>query len=554
MQALARIHPLLPESLAVVGLLCAVVLAHWLTNRYLVSAVRSYVGRTAHTWDDILVEHRVFARLAQLVPAYVVYLGIDMLPGLGEKLRGQVLNLTGAYIVAALTLTATALLGAANAIYETRPGSGQRPVKGFVQVAQIVLLILGFLLVLASLLDQSPLVLLSGFGAMTAVLMLVFKDTILSLVASVQLTAQDLVRVGDWIEAPQFGADGDVTDVQLHAIKVQNWDRTITTIPTHSLLAGSFKNWRGMTVSGGRRIKRALRIDASSIRFLTEEEVARFKRFALLADYIAGRQADLEAYNRAVEERSPAGASANVNLRRLTNIGTLRAYARNYLKSHPRVQNGMTLLVRQLQAGPQGLPLEIYCFANTTDWDAYEGIQADLFDHLLAIVPEFGLRLYQQPAGFDFADASASGPGAAPARALAGFAAGAARSPPSRPRQPAPERPPATLPRISLAPPRPRLRRGGVRAPWDDWPAPSPTAPRPWLRRGGRGVVDLHARRQLGEEAAPARWPAAGRQPRPAARYCFTTSAAGPIMRAAPASIQSACSHSCTTLCSLCDT
>ena len=252
-------------------------------------------------------------------------------------------------------------------------------------------------MIIAALLDRSPLLLLSGFGAMTAILLLVFRDTILSLVASVQLTAQDMVRVGDWIEMPQFGADGDVIDVQLHTVKVQNWDKTITTIPTHRLISDSFKNWRGMSESGGRRIKRAIHIDLGSVRFQTDEEIEHFRRFALLKGYVGDKLQELRDYNAGL----PTEVDDEVNRRRLTNIGTFRAYAFNYLKHHPKINQQMTLIVRQLAPGPEGLPLEIYCFTNTTAWADYEGIQSDIFDHLLAITPEFGLRLFQKPAGHD---------------------------------------------------------------------------------------------------------------------------------------------------------
>ena len=255
----------------------------------------------------------------------------------------------------------------------------------------------GGVMVIAAVLNKSPLLLLSGFGAMTAILLLVFRDTILSLVASVQLTAQDMVRVGDWIEMPQFGADGDVIDVQLHTVKVQNWDKTITTIPTHRLISESFRNWRGMSESGGRRIKRALYIDASSVRFQTPEEIEHFKRFALLRDYIEHKERDLADYNAGL----PEPVDDEVNRRRLTNIGTFRAYILNYLKHRDDIRTDMTLLVRQLAPGPDGIPLQIYCFTATTAWADYEGIQSDIFDHLVAIVPEFGLKLFQEPAGSD---------------------------------------------------------------------------------------------------------------------------------------------------------
>ena len=257
-------------------------------------------------------------------------------------------------------------------------------------------------LIVAVLIERSPVLLLSGLGAMTAVLILVFKDTILSLVASVQLTSLDMIRVGDWIEMPSCNADGDVVDIALHTVKVQNWDKTITTIPTLKLISESFKNWRGMSLSGGRRIKRNLHIDLSSIRFLTDAEIERFRQFKLLEDYIARKEKELADYNDAV------GESDNANLRRLTNVGTFRAYVFNYLKHHPKIHDEMTLLVRQLQPSPQGLPLEIYAFTNITDWSIYEDIQSDIFDHLMAIIGEFGLRTYQQPSGEDIVALSAS--------------------------------------------------------------------------------------------------------------------------------------------------
>ena len=332
----------------------------------------------------------------------MVYAGIELLPNISAEVEAFVRNLTSAYMIVVVAITVVAVLNAVNDIYETNPQARQRPIKGFIQLVQLAVMIMGGLLFIAALLDRSPVLLLSGFGAMTAVLLLVFKDTLLSLVASVQLTAQDMVRVGDWIEVPQFGADGDVVDVELHTIKVQNWDKTITTIPTHRLISDSFKNWRGMSASGGRRIKRALYLDASSIHFLSDEESEHCKRFMLLEEYIAGKEGELTKYNRELAGASSEERNAAVNMRRLTNIGTFRAYALRYLKQHPKIHRGMTLMVRQLPPGPQGVPIELYCFTNTTDWGEYEDIQADIFDHLLAIVPEFGLRLFQEPAGTEF--------------------------------------------------------------------------------------------------------------------------------------------------------
>ena len=400
LEKLGTIHLLLPLGVGLLALLAGAVIINLIVKQVLVRAVRAFAKRSSITWDDTLVTHNVFGRLAQVVPALIVFAGVPFIPDLPEGGAQLIRNVAMGYMVLMLTLALTALLSAANTIYSALPVAKDRPLKGFVQLLQIVVWILGGVLIVATVLDRSPLLLLSGFGAMTAILLLVFKDTILSLVASVQLTAQDMVRVGDWIEMPQFGADGDVIDVQLHTVKVQNWDKTITTIPTHRLITDSFKNWRGMSQSGARRIKRAIFVDVSSIRFQTQDEVDHFKRFALLKDYVKNKEQELADYNAGLA----TAVDADVNRRRLTNVGTFRAYAYDYLKNHPRIDKNMTLIVRQLAPGPEGLPLEIYCFTNTTEWAAYEDIQSDIFDHLLAIVPEFGLRLYQKPAGSDLAN------------------------------------------------------------------------------------------------------------------------------------------------------
>ncbi|MDH3748704.1 MAG: mechanosensitive ion channel family protein [Gammaproteobacteria bacterium] len=399
-EQLGSIHPLLPPVVGVLALLAGAVIINLIAKRLLVGTVRAFAKRSSVTWDDALVTHNVFGRLVQVVPALIVFVGVPFVPGLPEGLVQLMRNVAMGYMVLMLTLALTAMLSAANTIYSASPVAKDRPLKGFVQLVQIVVWIFGGVMIIAAVLDRSPLLLLSGFGAMTAILLLVFKDTILSLVASVQLTAQDMVRVGDWIEMPQFGADGDVVDVQLHTVKVQNWDKTITTIPTHRLITDSFKNWRGMSQAGARRIKRSIFLDVSSIRFQTQEEVDHFTRFALLKDYIGNKEQELADCN----EGLATEVDAEVNRRRLTNAGTFRAYAYNYLKNHPKIHEGMTLIVRQLGPGPEGLPLEIYCFTNTTEWAVYEDIQSDIFDHLLAIVPEFGLRLYQKPAGSDLAN------------------------------------------------------------------------------------------------------------------------------------------------------
>ena len=398
---LAEYHPALPDITVVLILLLTALLGYVVAHRLLDIGLRAVAKYSTYTWSDALIKNGVGKRLAQLFPAFTIHMGVNFLPSIDPGLESFVMNVTSAYMMVVATITIIAVLNAANDIYESNPEARQRPIKGFIQLLQLAVVILGGLLFIAALLDQSPVLLLSGFGAMTAVLLLVFKDTLLSLVASVQLAAQDMVRVGDWIEVPQLGADGDVVDMELYTVTVQNFDKTITTIPTQRLITDSFKNWRGMSSSGGRRIKRALHIDASSIRFISEQDVNGYRRFSLLEDYLAGKHDELAKYN-----QTRVGATADesddaVNMRRLTNIGTFRAYAWRYLKEHPRIRKDMTLLVRQL-APDDGIPIELYCFTNTVKWTEYEDIQADIFDHLLAIMPEFGLQLFQRPAGKEF--------------------------------------------------------------------------------------------------------------------------------------------------------
>lgn len=340
---------------------------------------------------------RIASRLANVVPAVMISSGVALIPHLPPEVVTVTRNVAAAFTIFTIILAISSSLDLVNEVYQRRPGSLRRPIKGYVQVVKIILYAAAVILVIAALMEQSPLLLLSGIGAMAAVLMLVFKDTILSLVASVQLTSNDMLRVGDWIEMPQFSADGDVVDIALHTVKVQNWDKTITTIPTHKMIDNSFKNWRGMFETGGRRIKRSLFIDQSSVRFLEPEEVERLHRFALIDDYLERKHDELADWNARLSE---AGRDP-VNTRRVTNLGTFRAYVIAYLRAHARVHKELTQLVRQLQPTAQGLPLEIWCFTSTTAWAEYESIQADIFDHLLAIMPEFGLRIFQEPSGID---------------------------------------------------------------------------------------------------------------------------------------------------------
>ena len=391
-------------GLLVVGLVAY--LADKITKRILLATVARIVRRTTFTWDDVLQKNKVFGRIAHIAPALAIYYGIQMVPDIGGAFSTLIRQAALATMVLVAIISVGAFLNAVHEIYATSRLAGGRPIKGYVQVAKILVYVLGAIITIATLTGQSPLLFLSGIGAMTAVLLLVFRDTILSFVASLQIASNDMVRVGDWIEMPKFGADGDVVDIALHTVKVQNWDKTITTIPTHRLISDSFKNWRAMGEAGGRRIKRALNLDMNSIRFLDDADIERFEKFVLLKDYIADKRQELEAYNNQVMEGDD---SLVANARKLTNIGTFRMYVVQYLRSNPKIHDKMTFLIRQLSPSGDGLPLEIYVFSNDVDWIAYEGIQSDIFDHLLAIVPEFGLRVFQQPTGRDFQTAFATG-------------------------------------------------------------------------------------------------------------------------------------------------
>ncbi len=345
-----------------------------------------------------LTADKAAARLATVAPLLLVARGIELVPHLPEEAAVLINNVAMASIVLSVAMAISKSLDYVNEVYNRTPQAASKPIKGYIQVLKIGAYCAAAILAIAALIEQSPLLLLSGLGAMAAVLLLVFKDTLLSLVASVTLSSNDMLRVGDWIEMPGMNADGDVIDIALHTVKVQNFDKTITNIPTYRLIADSFKNWRGMSDAGGRRIKRSLPLDQSSMRFLSDEEVDELRRFRLLNDYLAQKDAELREWN----ARELADDANPVNARRITNIGTFRAYVIAYLKAHPELQTeDFMLLVRQLEPTPQGLPLEVYCFTNTTDWREYERIQSDVFDHLLAILPEFGLRLYQQPSGMD---------------------------------------------------------------------------------------------------------------------------------------------------------
>ncbi len=370
------------------------VLANFATKGVLLAAVRYFVRKTPTRWDDALMGRHVFSRLSHLAPALVIYYGAILF---GPTPAMVIQRLAVAYILLVGLYTLFAFLSAVVDIYETFDVSKQKPIKSYIQIVKIIAAVLVGLITLATLLNQEVGWLLGGFGAMTAVVLLVFKDSILGLVASIQLSANDMVRIGDWVEMPKYGADGDVIDVSLNTVKIHNWDKTISTIPAYALISDSFKNWRGMSESGGRRIKRSINIDINSIRFCTEEMLDRFEKYQLITDYIKSRRKQIAKYNR----EHDVDTSLLVNGRNMTNVGTFRAYAAAYLRCHPKIHQAMTFLLRQLPLGEHGLPLEIYVFCNDQEWASYEAIQADIFDHLLAVIPMFDLRVFQRPSGSD---------------------------------------------------------------------------------------------------------------------------------------------------------
>ncbi|MEX2571144.1 MAG: mechanosensitive ion channel domain-containing protein [Gemmatimonadota bacterium] len=402
----AELYPILAMliGLALVAVACVVALVA--VQRYLLRIIARLTRATPTTWDEFLLNSKVLHRLSWLVPAFIAHQGVGLVPGLPAGLEGLVRRVVAAATILLLLRVMSAVLDLVTEVYNRLPAARDRPIKGFLQVVSIVFYCIGGILIVATLMDESPLVFFSGIGAMTAILMLVFRDSLLSLVAGIQLAANNLIRVGDWIEMPQFSADGDVVDIALNSVSVQNWDKTITVIPTHKFLEHSFKNWRGMEDSGGRRIKRAIHIDMGTVRFLSEEEVAHFGRFVLLRDYVAAKTPELDEYNR----QHCTDPSVIANARRLTNLGMLRAYVWAYLRQHPMIRQDMTFLVRQLAPTAEGLPLEIYVFVRDIRWANYEAIQADIFDHIVTIFPEFGLRVYQRPAGSDLAGVSVQQP------------------------------------------------------------------------------------------------------------------------------------------------
>ncbi len=381
------------HGLAVLLILIFSYLTYIITKKIVLRILAHYIYHNRFLWDDYLFNRKVFNRLSLITPAIIVYWSASIFPVYISTIQ----KLSMAYIIIVGLLVIDAFLDAIEDIYKTFEVSKHKPIRGIIQVIKIFLYIIGGIWFISLLIERSPLLLLSGIGALTAVILLVFKDSLLGLVGGIQLAANDMVRIGDWIEMPKYGADGDVIDISLNTVKIKNFDNTITTIPTYALISDSFKNWRGMQESGGRRIKRSIHIDSTSITFCTEEMLERFKKIQYITEYLEQKLQECQIHN----QEHDVDCSQLVNGRRLTNIGTFRAYLHAYLKNHPKIHKEMTHMVRQLPAGESGLPLEIYAFTTDTAWVNYESIQADIFDHIFAVIPLFDLRIHQNPTGYD---------------------------------------------------------------------------------------------------------------------------------------------------------
>ncbi|MCP5535896.1 MAG: mechanosensitive ion channel family protein [Akkermansiaceae bacterium] len=394
---------LVVDAVLLLVVLASAFLAYFIVRNVVVGIVSRVVKKTSSTWDDELLSSRLFKWLSLLVPAVII---LNAAPHAivtqhdGAPVFSGCIQTTARVCIIVLSfLAANSLLNIIERIYSRYDVSKELPIKVFFQVIKIILVLAAIIFIIATLIGKSPVLIFSGLGAMTAVMMLIFKDSILGLVAGIQLSANRMVARGDWIEMPKFGADGEILEVALTTVKVRNWDKTITTIPTYALISDSFKNWRGMSNSGVRRIKRSVNIDMSTVQFLDEAKLSQMKQISLLRDYLTAKEQEISKWN---SENATKATDNKVNARALTNLGTFRAYLKAYLNNHPQIASHETLLVRQLQPTEHGIPIEIYVFTTDNRWSYYEDIQSDIFDHLLSILPEFNLRAFQSPSDHSF--------------------------------------------------------------------------------------------------------------------------------------------------------
>ena len=372
-------------------LLCAII--NFIINRVLLKLITKLIRNNNYKWDDILLESKVFSRIALIVPGVIIYLFAPFY----NDFQGIIQRVAVAYILIVISMAFKSLLAALDSIYKQNPVSNDRPIKGLLQIIEIAIYVVVGIALISILIDKNPIYLLSGVGAVTAVVSLIFKDIIIGFVSGIQLVWNDMLRIGDWVEMPKYGADGDVLDITLYSVKIQNWDKTISTIPTSAFITDSFKNWKGMKEYGGRRIKKSFLIDMNTIKICSDEMIEKFKKIDFISEYIEETTKEIENYN----NENNINTELHINGKQLTNLSVFRAYLTNYLKNTIERRPGSTTIVRQLAPSENGIPVELYLFVADTMWVNYEGIQANVFDHILAVINIFELRLFQNPTGYD---------------------------------------------------------------------------------------------------------------------------------------------------------
>jgi miniconductance mechanosensitive channel len=385
------------KAILILGVILLSFIIDLIAKNILLSLIKKIVHKTKNRWDDILVERGLFNRLAHIAPVLILYYAVPFIFPDANTVTALLQRIILSYMIAVVLMMISSLLSGINAIYSTYKISKARPIKGYLQIVRVFISIFGVILIVTTILDKSALGLLSGIGALSAVLMLVFKDSILGLVAAIQLSGNDMIHIGDWVTVPAYGADGDVVDINLQTVTIQNFDKTIVSVPIYSLISSCFKNWLGISDSDGRRIKRSLSIDMNTIKFCSGEMIERFSKIDILGEYISSKQKEIYVDN--INKKANTGEM--INGRRMTNLGVFRAYIEAYLRSHSKINKNMTFLVRQLQPTEKGIPLEIYVFSSDKTWANYESIQADIFDHLLASISFFDLAVFQGVSGLD---------------------------------------------------------------------------------------------------------------------------------------------------------
>lgn len=382
-----------------VGIAIISIIADFITKNIILVVIKRVVKKTKNSWDDILLEKKVFHKLSHFVPVIIVYYSVNIAFPDSEIAINLIKKASLIYLVVVLTMVVNSFLNGLNDIYDLTIGEKKgTSIKSYIQVVKIIAFIIAAISALSILLNKEVGYFITGLGAMTAVLLLIFKDSILGLVGGIQLTTNDMVRIGDWISMPARNADGVVTEVSLNTVKVQNWDKTISTIPTYALVSETFHNWRGMEEAEGRRIKRSIRLDMTSVNFCSIEMLERLSKFDLLTDYIKSKSKEIDKINKSKN----IDTTIPVNGLKMTNIGVFRVYLEQYLKANEKINKEMTLLVRQLEPTDTGIPMEIYAFSKIKAWAEFEQVQSDIFDHVLAVIPEFELRVFQSPTGNDF--------------------------------------------------------------------------------------------------------------------------------------------------------